>query len=344
MNGTSNKKEIGWINIVRALCMFLVYWNHSEHFSSVYLPIFDKMYGPVFVNAFFCVSGYLLFRKQLSLPVIEEKDYIRNGGGKLLKSIIFKLAIPSLIFSCIVFFPKFYLRGMELDTTQFLIHTVLGRTTWFTCALTVAELLLLFSFFTRIKNLLFYFIYGVLLCIGSYFLFKNDTLILGDPYIPWQYKSAMSAVLFLVAGGIYWKFEGFIDHIFDRWYLVFVIALYTVLAFVIKDNTAVNLGYLTPKAILLDIIGVYVFIRICKLISVNQFFSYWGSHSIGLYFFCGAIPNVIAIIAGRYMDVSLYLTVIIFIISLTVAMTVVYLLNRYTPFLFDVRLLKKHSC
>lgn len=44
----------------------------------------SKLYAPWYVNAFFFVSGYLLFWKQLSSPRIDEdrKAYIVTGGGQ----------------------------------------------------------------------------------------------------------------------------------------------------------------------------------------------------------------------------------------------------------------------
>ena len=80
----SNNKNINWINAVKAICVILVFLRHCENYYGFHLGRPDSLYLTVYVNAFFFVSGYLLFWKQLSAPKIEECKslYIsRIGGG-----------------------------------------------------------------------------------------------------------------------------------------------------------------------------------------------------------------------------------------------------------------------
>ena len=79
------KKDINWINAVKALCIIFVFLRHSENYYGFHLGWFDGLFLTFYVNAFFFVSGYLLFWKQLSVPRIEEdrKRYLGwTGGGK----------------------------------------------------------------------------------------------------------------------------------------------------------------------------------------------------------------------------------------------------------------------
>ncbi len=66
-----------WIDAVKAICMIAVYLLHSE----AYYGIGDISYGyvltPFYVNAFFFVSGYLLFKKYLSPEMLMKY----NWGG-----------------------------------------------------------------------------------------------------------------------------------------------------------------------------------------------------------------------------------------------------------------------
>ena len=59
-----------WIDNVKAICMIGVYLLHSE----VYYGFGDIQYGilitPFYVNAFFFVSGYLMFNKYLNVSVL----------------------------------------------------------------------------------------------------------------------------------------------------------------------------------------------------------------------------------------------------------------------------------
>ena len=78
--GTS---EIHWINSVKAFCMFIIYFNHCEIYCEYHQKAIDAVYSPFFVNAFFVVSGYLLFRKQLSESLSKERIsvYLGKFGG-----------------------------------------------------------------------------------------------------------------------------------------------------------------------------------------------------------------------------------------------------------------------
>ena len=80
---SSNKIEIRWINTLKALCMFAVFLNHSEIYYGCTIPFIDSIYRPLFVNSFFLISGYLIFRKQWSNSFIVKpyKEWISCEGG-----------------------------------------------------------------------------------------------------------------------------------------------------------------------------------------------------------------------------------------------------------------------
>ena len=95
-------KDINWINAVRGLCIIMVYMVHCEAYYGVWIGWANVFIHPVYVNAFFFVSGYLMFRKQLSQPAIDEtlNHYVAIGGtGRAtLNNIIFRLWLPALLF------------------------------------------------------------------------------------------------------------------------------------------------------------------------------------------------------------------------------------------------------
>lgn len=74
-----NKKNILWINILKAVCIISIYWVHSINYYGISMPGVRYIL-PFYVNAFFFVSGYLLFRKQLSEPLIGQKIDEFAGG------------------------------------------------------------------------------------------------------------------------------------------------------------------------------------------------------------------------------------------------------------------------
>lgn len=73
------KKEIVWIDWAKFICMLLVYWDHVMLYGYNSAP-FIIPFRPFFVNAFFFISGYLIFLKQLS------PNYIKLDTRAFLKS------------------------------------------------------------------------------------------------------------------------------------------------------------------------------------------------------------------------------------------------------------------
>lgn len=78
-----NNSNLGWIDNMKVICMVLIYLNHSEIYCNLYIDSIRNIYLPVFVLAFFFVSGYLLFIKQLRLPLnqCDVTEWINTPGG-----------------------------------------------------------------------------------------------------------------------------------------------------------------------------------------------------------------------------------------------------------------------
>lgn len=82
------RKNIYWVNAVRAFAIMTVYLSHVQA-STLYGYSIGRLHAflsPWYVNAFFFISGYLLFRKQLSQPLIDERRSLfisRTGGGQV---------------------------------------------------------------------------------------------------------------------------------------------------------------------------------------------------------------------------------------------------------------------
>lgn len=73
-------------------------------------------------------------------------------------NILWRIAIPSVIFALIEFFPKKIIRGEGIEIKDLILETIGGGTYWFTSALVVAELILLLLFNTRKKIFGFMFL------------------------------------------------------------------------------------------------------------------------------------------------------------------------------------------
>ncbi len=308
----------------------------------VYVP-----YGPFFVNAFFFVSGYLIFRKQLSEPIISSdkkvflSDSVKQKG--MLTNILFKIAIPSILFSMIDFVPKTLIRGEGLTLDTFIIDTIVRGTQWFTCALCISELLIVLMLTTRFRNIWCYFALSLPFVILGYYLHQNNVQIMGDDYLPWFYKSGLMALFFLVCGGLFHKYESLIDSFISKvgggiFCLVVLVTYYLIMDFTAVGSWKVSvLVGIEWKGFILSLIAIFVIVFLCKLLKPVRLVTYVSRHSIGFYFLSASIPFVFCTVVNKIPALYSFGFFISFIGSFLAALLVVYLLNKFIPFIFDLR-------
>lgn len=194
------RKEIGWINTLKAICMVLVYAYHTSVYCG-YESLGFRIYSPFFVTSFFFISGYLVYRK------IQDSIVTKSNQGKSvisLNSVLYKIAIPTVLFSIINYFPKTILRGEGLHMEAFVKNTILGGSLWFTSALVVSEVLLFIILSANIKRFTYYFLITATLAVFGIFIAKSNLTIWGDFNIPWFYKAGMIGTLYMtIGGGVY---------------------------------------------------------------------------------------------------------------------------------------------
>lgn len=85
-------KNIIWINLAKAICMMSVYVLHSEVYYGINSISYGHFLQPFYVNAFFFISGYLFFRKQLQTV----EHYSFTNFRENLQNILFRLVIPTI--------------------------------------------------------------------------------------------------------------------------------------------------------------------------------------------------------------------------------------------------------
>ena len=339
------KKNIHWINYVKAICMIVIYYTHAQGFFKYTVLNLAKYLTPFYVNAFFFVSGYLFFRKQI--PLLEENDYLnlRNERKRFLQNLLFRLVIPVLLFSVIEFVPASLVQGRVLSVMEFIEKTVWGGTYWFVSALVVAELLVLVLTLTGIKNIFFY-----LACSAAFFYAGRCMVLSGWIMMPsmeinpWYIEKGLLASLFLAVGGLYWKYEEQIDRVL-KWYAVLpLLAVYIVLEYTCHDSIAIGIasGAINTAGALVSILSSVLLIRICKTIRKTnimiKLLENIGIYSIGFYFVCGAIPKLMVKVMPRFFPEGTLLYMLIgFVGSFVLAYVAVMLMNRFLPFLFDLR-------
>ena len=79
------RKDISWINASKAICIVLVYMYHSSVYLGYQEELLYSIYVPFFTNAFFFISGYLIFKKQLHFEAIsmKRKEWMAWGGAEI---------------------------------------------------------------------------------------------------------------------------------------------------------------------------------------------------------------------------------------------------------------------
>jgi hypothetical protein len=345
------KKNIAWINTCKALCMIFVYLNHSCIVLGALLGRYDDWYFALYVNSFFVISGYLLFRKQLSTPIVTEtcKQYVMKGGGgkSLIDSIVWRIAIPTAIFSLINFFPKKLLRGQPFYLKELILDTFGGCSMWFTCALVVAELLLLVMLFTRCKNVWVYVVGAILLSTIGVVAAQNGAVFPSMPkQFPWWWKNGLVATIYMVAGGVLWKYESTIHGLFSiKGVLPLAVVIYLSLLYGLHGHLKymVAINSLNMPGSLVSLFGVVTLIEICRYIPSIGLIQDMGRNTLGYYFFCGASPVVVGIVIKRFAGTGYLSLLLVLFISLLLSRITVAIINRYVPFLFDLRLLNKKT-
>ena len=336
----NNQKSINWINVIKALSIIAVYFVHCELHYDYVIPATRFVY-PWYVNAFFFVSGYLLFWKQLSQPRIDEdrRTYIVMGGGKtLIFNILYRIVIPSIIFSAIEFFPSSIIQGREMSIGNALFKTIGGGTYWFTSALVVAELVLLLLFCSRKRNIWFYvafcFLFGLL---GLFIVRLGYTQ---NSIYAW--KRGLISLIFLSLGGLYWRYENIVDKLMKWWFALPLLVVYVVMILFCNNiNPLISTMAIQPMGFVTSIISCLLLVWLCKCMSEIKPLTFIGQNSLGFYFLSGAAPIPLALIARKAMAGSYWWVVLaIFVLSLIVAYIAVIIINRWLPWLWDLRKIK----
>lgn len=330
--------RIYWIDIVKAVCMLSVYLCHSEVYSGGKVLI-GYLVHPFYVNAFFFVSGYLFFKKNLNGN--------HNWGGYLerIKNVVFRLVIPTLLFSSVLFIPKMFFHASNLNLYQFIISVFGGISFWFTSAMAITQIALLsIIFLIRQKSVWKY----VAISISIFFLgwYLNKIQIGSSPmdYFPWFYKTGLEYTLIMSLGGVYSYYEKKIDFI-KKYGMIAALAIYTI-NLVREWNSETQLMFLglggkcNVEGFIGILCGISLVIALCKKMRPTKWLAYIGQNSIIFYFFSGVFPAAIGAITLKLFGNFYIVTLLVALISIVLGSVMVYVINKYLPFMTDLRKIK----
>ena len=204
-----NQREY-WIDTLKAICIVCVYIAHCESFYCPSYNIAQLIVTPFYVNAFFFINGYLIVRKYFKNNQIVNYSFIEYKKNIL--NIVFRLAIPTIIFSAIIYIPK---NNFNFDLQNFSIAVFGGISLWFTSALCISQFVIYTLFLSKQKNIWLY-----ILITFAIFLLTN---IFGDlrskpaiEYIPWFWQTGLIYTFLMMLGGAYNVYEAYINRILNK--------------------------------------------------------------------------------------------------------------------------------
>ena len=335
-------KGINWINALKALCIIFVFLRHSENYYNCYLGWFDGLFLTFYVNAFFFVSGYLLFWKQLSEPKILEDtaNYLMGGGKVLFLNVLYRIIIPSIIFSIIEFVPSSLIQGRGMDVGFALYKTIGGGTYWFTSALAVAELILLALLFTRKRNGWFYAAWCFAFSVAGQIIVHLGILKNGI----WAWRQGLISLSFIAMGGLYWKYEKQIDKLMKWWFVLPLSLVYVAMVVLLKgyNNPLISTLNIQPLGFVTSAVACLLLVWLCKALPEIRPLTFIGQNTIGFYFMSGALPITFSLIAHRLLPENKVVVLLsMWLACLISAYIAVLVINRWLPWLWDLRRIRK---
>ena len=328
---------LSWINWTKVICLFLVYFYHSETRSHFHVGIVDIFFRPFFVNAFFIISGYLIFKKQLNpqIRVLRFKNWYKQYGNKFLNNVFFRIAIPTILFGTFLFVPKILMRGGG-DLSLFVRQSIGGCGLWFTPALTIAELLLFCVFLVRITSPYIIFFLSIIVTLLASWL-----NLIGVEGYPWYYQTGMCSTLFLSIGGIYFDIENKIYQ-FKNIECLFLVSIffYFIMCFFVPP-IRLSVMKISFLGFFCSVLASLSLIHYMKKLPQNKIIDRIGNHTLGMYFLSGAIPEVLCAGIKKNTNFDDVTIILIALVSFAIGIVVNELLVRFFPFLFDLRVQKK---
>lgn len=227
-----------------------------------------------------------------------------------------------------------------MEWSYALYKTIGGGTYWFTSALAVAELILLILFCTRKRNIYFYAAVSLLLGVASLVIVHLGVLQNGI----WAWRQGLIALVFLAMGGLYWRYEKEIDKLMKWWFALPMLAAYVVMVITLRgyNNPLISTLSIQPLGFVTSAMACLLLVWLCKKLPEVKPLTFIGQNSIGFYFMSGALPITLSMIAHKVVaDSPVWMMIAIWVACLVVGYVAVMIINRWLPWLWDLRKMKK---
>ena len=331
------KERLFWPDAVKGICMLIIYFSHTRGYYALSWVDGYHFIDPFFVNAFFFVTGYFFLYRQWTSPIVDEsrRDYFRDSGRRQVLNVLFRLVIPAILFSLLTFLPKLLLKSHGGVGEYFVYKSLLGGTYWFISALVSAYLVLLIPLFLRIRKVGFYIGYSVVCAIvGGY---------LNDYTLPWHFDKGLLVVGFIVAGGLFHYVSNRFFRLRWGWMVVPTLLYVLVTLFFYTDldiHCTGSAGDYNMIGYVVSLLGSLLLVWICYRLPYCRLLSFIGSHSLLFYFFSGAVPYMVVRFVGVLFPRTELWFWVFYVVSVAVAWGVVWMIDRWLPWMVDLRKLR----
>ena len=328
---TSVKPErLIWLDGVRGLCMFFVIISHCH---TVEVPIVRHIYPPVYLCAFFLVSGYL-FRGG------EFKDSIR----KIFNGLIIPYFLLSLVSTFVsLTFIRSIRSHMLLSYLQSEgLKLLLGTKFWFIACIIVVQLLYSVIYTIFAKKTEWYRLITVIIGLLSIFIIRRAE----NGSLPWSIDTAVYALGWFALGHLYkscpnLKFKKkhigkIISALMVILYIVIVLSLDWVNLH-IKYDMANNRFDNPVLQLALSLFGCISLVLFAQNFCFGKYFTLLGQNTLVAYIFHGsigfAVVNLLFHVCHlNFMKQYPYIYIVLFAFVVGIVMIgVSYLFNRYLP-------------
>lgn len=331
-------KRLHWIDITKAICMLCVYIGHTG-FYTANTNLLAYIYAPFFVNSFFFINGYFIFKK------LEKSNGIYSLTKESISGCIYKLVIPSIIFTALTYIPKiiYYSHGFTLK--DFLLTVFGGTGFWFTSALTIAQIAI-FSLLVIYKKRGFmpYF----LTSLAIFFILKftgNFAPRVSSAYFPWFWQTGLIHTIVITLGGAYFHYEKFIDKFMQKGGVILIAIICLAVYIAEFSGCKIQCLGLSGRSNALGAVAIIstmlLLINITQRLKINKFTSFVAKYSIVFYFLSGIMPASISTTLQMFNLKGLTLYASTLAMSIALSSLAVTLIARYAPFLIDLRMIRK---
>ena len=143
--------------------------------------------------------------------------------------------------------------------------------------------------------------------------------------------------------GLYWRYEKQVDKLMRWWFSLPLLMIYVAMIVWLKDYTNPLISTLTiqPLGFVTSAIVCLLLVWLCKIILEVKMLSLVGQNSIGFYFMSGALPITLSMVTHKLVaGSSVWMMMTVWSASIVVAYIAILIINRWAPWLWDLRFIK----